>query len=283
MAEQPDSPGGQDSAPQAGTAAVRSGHAGRRQVSGWRAALTVMALAFGLCGLAAAAAGIVANVLPRQFTAAQARQIMGWETARRWRLDQAGKIFPASVPYQLPGAAINSGSQLGLTARRLGIARQAVCTRAADAAAARVLSRFGCSAVLRATYADSTSSLLVTVGIAQLRSSSAALTAATDISGPAASAGAVSLRPGLRAVSYPGTLAAAFGDGQRQLTGVASSGPYLILSAAGFADGRPQVQVLSDRYAAAEMTSFANGVADAVGAPLGALPAVPHCPAAPGC
>jgi len=262
---------------------VRSGHAGRRQVSGWRAALTVMALAFGLCGLAAAAAGIVANVLPRQFTAAQARQIMGWETARRWRLDQAGKIFPASVPYQLPGAAINSGSQLGLTARRLGIARQAVCTRAADAAAARVLSRFGCSAVLRATYADSTSSLLVTVGIAQLRSSSAALTAATDISGPAASAGAVSLRPGLRAVSYPGTLAAAFGDGQRQLTGVASSGPYLILSAAGFADGRPQVQVLSDRYAAAEMTSFANGVADAVGAPLGALPAVPHCPAAPGC
>jgi len=39
----------------------------------------------------------------------------------------------------------------------------------------------------------------------------------------------------------------------------------------------------SDSYADAEMTGFATGVADAVRAPLGAVPPSPQCPGAPGC
>jgi hypothetical protein len=55
------------------------------------------------------------------------------------------------------------------------------------------------------------------------------------------------------------------------------------MSTAGYADGRPRVQMSSDPYADTEMTSFAAGVADAVRAPLGAVPPTPQCPGAPGC
>lgn len=55
------------------------------------------------------------------------------------------------------------------------------------------------------------------------------------------------------------------------------------MSVAGYADGRPRVAVSSDAYAQDEMTSLANGVADAVSGPLGALPSPPSCPGAPGC
>jgi hypothetical protein len=84
-------------------------------------------------------------------------------------------------------------------------------------------------------------------------------------------------------VPFPATLARAFGDRQRQLSWAVSSGPYLIMSTAGYADGRPQVQMSSDSYSDQEMTSFATGVAEAVSAPLGAQPLPPRCPGAPGC
>jgi len=73
------------------------------------------------------------------------------------------------------------------------------------------------------------------------------------------------------------------GDRQRQLSWAVNDGPYLIMSAAGYADGRPRVPLSSDSYAAQEMTSVADGVAEAVALPLGALPATPSCPGIPGC
>jgi hypothetical protein len=282
VAVQPDFPDGEDAAPPAGGAAAGA-PAAVRAMSPWRRGLLLAALALGLCGLAASAAGVVSQVLPRHFTAVQARKIMAWEVARRWRVRQAGEIFPAAVPYQLPAAAVNSGSSLGLTARRVGIAPQTACRAATDRAAGRVLARFGCKTVLRATYVDSTGSMLVTVGVAQLPSNSAARSAAGDIlraPGPARGAG---LAPGVRTVAYGGTLASAFHARQRQMTQSEPDGPYLILWAAGFSDGRPRVPVSSDAYTEDEMSSFANGVADAVGDPLSATPSVPHCPGAPGC
>jgi hypothetical protein len=84
-------------------------------------------------------------------------------------------------------------------------------------------------------------------------------------------------------VAFPGTLSATFGSGHRQLSWAVSSGPYLILSTIGYADGMPREKVTTDSYVEAEMTSVADGVADAVGSPLGALPAPPTCPGAPGC
>ncbi len=245
--------------------------------SGWRRGLTVMALLVGTAGLAASAAGVSAQLLPRKFTAVQQQQILAWETAQRWRTMRADKIFPATVTYQLPGNALEASAQLPLTAYRVGIARQATCKAAADPAAATVLSANRCAAVLRATYADETDSMLVTIGVAVMPGTTAAKSAASELSA------GQQLHPGVEAVPFRGTLAGAFGDQQRQLSWAVSAGPYLIMSAVGYADGRPREQVSSDPYASQEMTSLADGVAHAVGEPLGAPPPPPRCPGGPGC
>lgn len=248
-----------------------------------RLGLTVAVLILALCGLAGSVVGIVNQFLPRSFTAAQQRQIMAWEMARRWRTTPAGKMFPTAVTYHVPGFALNSATDLALTAHRLGIGRQEGCAAATDQAAARILDPLGCTAVLRATYADSTGSMVVTVGVAVLPDMAAASAAMRDFSAAGGSRADSQTQPGLRPTAFADTLAAGFGTVQRQLFGDASDGPYLILSAAGFADGRPRVAMSSDAYADQEMSSFADGVAGAVGAPLSVRPPVPRCPGAPGC
>ena len=266
MAIEPKPPGTEGSAAPAG-----------RRRGGWRFGVTVLALLVGTAGLAASAAGVSAQLLPRRFTAHQQQQIIAWEWARRWRTLPAGEIFPASVTYQLPAGTLGAGSPLPLQAYRVGISRPANCTVASDPAAGRVLSADRCTALLRATSADETDSMLVTVGVAVMPGVSAAQAAAGELAngrGP---------QPGIRAAPFPSTLARAFGDRQRQLSWAVSSGPYLIMSTAGYADGRPRVQISSDPYADTEMTSFATGVADAVRTPLGAEPPSPQCPGAPGC
>ena len=250
--------------------------AGRRR-GGWGFGVALLALLVGTAGLAASAAGVSAQLLPRRFTAQQQQQIIAWEMARRWRTMPAGEIFPASVTYQMAAGSLGAGSPLPLQAYRIGISRPANCTVASDPAAARVLSADRCTALLRATYADETDSMLVTVGVAVMPGANAAEAAASQL------AGGRGPQPGVRAAPFPATLARAFGDRQRQLSWAVSSGPYLIMSTAGYADGRPRVQMSSDPYADTEMTSFATGVADAVRAPLGAVPASPQCPGAPGC
>ena len=304
QAEQPDRPEGEDGQqwPDDG-AAVPERPAGPQR-SRLRLGLTAAVLILALCGIAGSVIGMTNQLLPRRFTAVQQRQIMAWEMARRWRTTPAGKLFPAEVAYRLPGTALNSVSGIELMATRLGIARQEGCAAAADRAAAQILGRLGCTAMLRATYADPTDSMVVTVGVAVLPDKAAASAAAGDLSaagsvaagtspargsaaGGSVASGSVAsgsqLRPGIRPAAFPGTLAAGFGGAQRQLSWDTSDGPYLIMAAAGYADRRPRVLMSSDAYADQEMRSFADGVASAVGVPLGVLPAVPHCPGAPGC
>jgi hypothetical protein len=263
---QPEPPGDEGSA-----ALAASGR------SGWRRGLTVVALLLGTAGLAASAAGVSAQLLPRKFTAAQQQEIMAWETAGRWRTMSAGQIFPAAVAYQLPGDAFEAGKQLSMTAHLVGIARQATCQAASDPAAAAVLSADRCAAVLRATYADQTDSMLVTVGVAVMPGSTTARAVAGQLSA------GLQPHPGVRTMPFRDTLAQAFGDPQRQVSWAISAGPYVIMSTAGYADGRPREQVSSDPYASQEMTSFATGVASAVGGRLAAPPKAPRCPGAPGC
>jgi hypothetical protein len=248
----------------------------RRRHGGWRLGLTVLGLLAGTAGLAASAAGVSAQLLPRKFTPAEQQRIMAWETSGRWRTLPAGKIFPTSVTYQVPGVSFAAVTELPLVARRVGIAKQATCAAAADPAAAKVLTADRCAAIVRATYADETDSMLVTVGVAVLPSNNAARSAASQLSSG-------SPHPGVRVAPFGGTLAGKFTNRQRQLSWSMSEGPYLIMSTAGYSDGRPHVQESSDAYADQEMTKFANGVADAIGTPLGALPLPPHCPGGPGC
>jgi hypothetical protein len=240
-------------------------------------AATLTALFVGAAGLAVSAAGVSARLLPRAFTASQQQQIVGWEMTRRWRTLTAGQIFPETVAYQLPSGTLDGSSGLSLQAYRVGITRPTSCTAASDPAAAEVLGAGRCAALLRATYVDETDSMLVTVGVAVMPGAAAARTAASKLSGDPPP------EPGVAAAAFRSTLARGFGDRQRQLSLAVSSGPYLIMSSAGYADGRPRAQLSSDAYADQEMTSFAAGVAYAVGGPLGAAPRPPRCPGAPGC
>ncbi len=245
---------------------------------GRRLAAFAALLAAGLAGLAVSAVGIAHNLLPRQFTVAQRRQITTWELERRWRELPAGVIFPGSVSYTVPSGDLNSDSNLMLRARLLSISPDSACAMAVTGTAAQLLSKYGCTAAMRASYVDSSGSLVATVAVAVLPDTAAqhlvvqGLTGSGDIS--------TSL---VRALAVAGTPAASFGDEQRQLTTAIGTGPYVIISTAGFADGRHRVRLGADPYLDAEMSSLISGLASSAEQMLGkALPPV-VCPGAPGC
>ncbi|MCL2586263.1 MAG: hypothetical protein FWE35_27845 [Streptosporangiales bacterium] len=235
-----------------------------------------------LAGFAAAAVGVGIQVFPRHFSAAQQQQIMAWEVQGRWHDLPAARIFPSRISYAPPSVLNDIGSSLTLKADRLGVARQAPCRKATDPAAAAILARGGCQAVLRATFTDATDTYVATVGVAPLSSAGQAQDAQTEL-------GAKNLRmsdgraPGVRTASFPGTPASGFTDNRRQLSGSVVSGSYLVMYAVGYTDDRALVPVSSDSYAKAEMTSFARGVAASAADTLGTPPPPPHCPGAPGC
>jgi len=246
----------------------------RRKALSERKGLAIAAVVFGIAGLVASLVGLIGQARPRQLSAVQQQKIMAWEVASRWRTWPAGRIFPGSARYPLTWTLFEANSRLILSAHRAGIARQSTCAAALDSALARALDRHGCETVLRATFTDSTGSFVATVGVVIMHGKAPAVSSL-----PAGH----KLAPGVRAVPFRGTLAARFGNRQRQMTGASAHGPYLILYTAGYADGRERDHVSSNPYASSEMTDLAAGLARDIGRPLGAAPPVPRCPGAPGC
>jgi hypothetical protein len=266
----------------------RSAGSGGRRVRARRAA-AVIALILGLAGFAVAAFGVAVQLLPRQFTASQQRQIEAWEVMRRWHTMPAGKIFPASVSYQLPARVLQDTVPLSLDAIRVSIAPQeSDCVKAVTSEpAAATLHRNRCEAVLRATYVDATRSYVMTVGVAVLPNAVAATSADSGLTTPRLAVARQAsiqrqLPGGVLLVRFRGADAGRY-DYHRQISASFAAGPYLVMYAAGYADGRPRVPVAQDKYSDAEMTSMAEGVARTVAHTLAASPAPPHCPGAPGC
>jgi hypothetical protein len=252
-----------------------------------RSTVAVAVAVIGVIGLLAGIAGVVVRLLPRHFSAAQQQAITAWEMGNRWRQLSAGQIFPSTVSYTPPAAIDDLGSGLSLTARRIGIARQASCSSASspvatDSAAATVLARGGCQAVLRATYTDDTDSYVVTVGVAVFPSTAKAASARQQLDSSTLSLGK-GRAPGVSTVPFTRTPAASFTDARRQIASNVAEGPYLVMYAIGYADSRPLVPVSADSYTDAEMTSLGSGVAEEIASVLGSAPAAPHCPGAPGC
>jgi len=84
--------------------------------------LLVIGLAAGLAGLVLSAGAAAIQFLPRNFSSAQRQQIMAWEIGKRWRSWPAGRIFPSSIGYHLPGSAFGGGGShfcLGASLARL--------------------------------------------------------------------------------------------------------------------------------------------------------------------
>ena len=254
-----------------------------------RRVAAILALILGLVGFAVSMTGVAIQLLPRQFTAGQQRQIEAWEVMRRWQTMPAGQIFPASVSYQLSAGVLQDAAPLNLDALRVSIApQQSDCAKAVTSAAAgAVLRRNGCQAVLRATYVDATRSYVMTVGVAVLPTAAAAASAASELSQAHLAAardavGATRLQAGVLVVRFRGAAARLY-DYSRQISASFTAGPYVVMYAAGYSDSRPRVPVAEDPYSDKEMTSMAQGVAQSVANTLAASPAPPHCPGAPGC
>jgi hypothetical protein len=119
---------------------------------------------------------------------------------------------------------------------------------------------------------------VITVGVAVLGGAGQASAAAAAIN---ATRGTV--KPGVESAAFAGTPAGSFGNGQRQLTVSQPAGPYVIMYAAGYADGRPQVAIGDDNYARSEMTAAAQGIENSVIKTLATPPPTPHCPGTQGC
>jgi hypothetical protein len=245
---------------------------------GFGATAALVAAIFGGIGLVVSLTGLAIQMLPRHFSATQQRQIVAWEVSKRWRTLPAGEIFPATVRYPLSASVLDDLTPVPLQAARVGIAPQATCAAGTDQAAARVLDARGCQALLRASYTDESATYVVTVGVAVLGTSAQATAAAAALNKATASP-----QPGVDAASFVGTPAGSFGNGQRQLTGSEAAGPYVIMYAAGYADGRPRVPIGNDTYAQGEMAAAAQGVQQSVASTLGAPPPAPHCPGTSGC
>lgn len=254
---------------------------------GRRRAATLVVLLLAVAGLVVSAVGIADQVLPRQFTATQQHQIESWEIASRWQELTAAQIFPATVTYSLSAATLQDTMPLSLDAVRVGIAPQSTCARGVTTAAvAAVLRRSGCKAVLRATYVDATKSYILTIGVAVLPTASAAQDAGQGLTqtrlASRESGHATQLAPGVLVVRFRGGTSALY-DYSRQIAANFTTGPYVVMYAAGYADSRPQVQVSEDPYSDLEMTSLATGVAQTIARRLNVPAAVPHCPGALEC
>jgi hypothetical protein len=251
-----------------------------------RRLVAIVFAVIGLCGLAVAAVGVRGQLKPRIFTTAQQARIQAWEVAQRWRTTAKSRIFPPVIGYTLPSAPGTKGHPLKLSARRLAIAPQASCVHAAGGSKRFMsfLAADGCTALLRSAYADSTSSLVVTAGIAVLKDEASAVAVAEFLTGGAAAGqGGAARQLVLSPVRVSGTPAAINGYPQRQLSWAVAAGPYLVMTTVGYADGRPRVTVSSDAYIYQEMTRLASGVAVRIAAPLGKTPPIPRCPGVPSC
>jgi hypothetical protein len=184
-----------------------------------------------------------------------------------------------SLHYEL-SSALGVDLNLQLTADRIGIANQASCAAATDpAAVGAALARNGCEAMLRATYVDGTDSYVIIVGVAAMPGSAQVNAAERELAGVVGGSNGA----GVRTVPVAGSLAAAFTDSRRQLSGSMPAGPYLVFYAIGYTDGRPSVPVTADGYADAEMTAAGAGVAQAVASQVGKSVPPPTCPGTPGC
>jgi hypothetical protein len=192
------------------------------------AALGLSAAGVGFAGIAQATARSV-QPLREATLSVDAQRFTFDRTA--WRAVPLDQVFPP-VYHTIAGSAMQ-GARRDYT--RIGVAPAADCRAAFDPDLARLLSAHPCGPVLRVDYTDATRTMVATVGLAVLGTGpsdeldvNAATVAPHD-----------DLRP--RAVAFPGTPAAGFGDAQRVAFHVlASAGaPVVGFAAVGFSDGRP--------------------------------------------
>jgi hypothetical protein len=213
------------------------------------------------CLVVAGVTGAAARTdLTRKPTAAELSAAAAVAEANRWRTWPSGQIFPAELGY-----STNLLTQEN--AQRVGIAPATACAGGLDASLRGLAVRDGCRAVLRATYVDQLQGVVYTLGVVAFASPRRA---AAFIRGLAQ---APSDNTGLSALAFAGTASATFTDPARQVATSRQGGPYVLLTVAGYADGRPAAATLQRR--ASDFTPATQLAAEVI-TPL-TVPAVVNC------
>ncbi|MER5885807.1 hypothetical protein ABT160_18395 [Streptomyces sp. NPDC001941] len=155
-------------------------------------------------------------------------------TRTLWHSAPVDSLFPRTL--QGKGAGPGGADRVWT---RVAAAPDGPCSGALDPLLATVLKPVGCTRVVRATYADATSSSVTTVGLVFTQGDAAAMTALRDRFAHESLDERTDLMP--RAFAVPGTVAETFGDAQRASwrISVLTDVPVVVYAVSGFADGRP--------------------------------------------
>jgi len=187
-----------------------------------------------------ALAGAVINQRPRDPAPPADGSPEAFALARNvWRNTPVNRLFPPTLtePDGGPGGADRSWS-------RIGVSAPAGCAGAFDPLLQQVLAPAGCVKLLRATYVDSTSTTVTTVGLLVASGEVATMKALNQRWTSQHLGERTDLLP--LPVAFPGTAAARFGPRQRGSWAVQVSAdlPFAVYAVSGFADGRtvPQPQ-----------------------------------------
>ncbi|WP_235981217.1 hypothetical protein [Streptomyces albidus (ex Kaewkla and Franco 2022)] len=205
------------------------------------AAAACLVLGVGLIGGAAAGMTWLTDDPGDQATAQEV-----FDNARTmWHSKSVDEIFPRELKGV--GAGPGGADRQWL---RVAVAPDGNCRNAFDPLLAKALSPVGCSRLLRATYADETTSSVTTVGLVFTRSDDAGMRSLRKRFAVENLSERTDLMP--RPYAARGTVAADFGDAQRAswTVRVLAEAPVVAYAVTGFADGR----VVSDPQAAAEAT-----------------------------
>jgi hypothetical protein len=226
-------------------------------------AAACLVVGLGLVGGAIAGAVITHSPQPPQPVADGSPA--AFATARDvWRDTPVDGLFPPTVAAKDagPGGADRSWT-------RIGVAAPANCTGAFDPLLRQVLAPVGCARLLRATYVDSTSTTVTTVGLLVASGQAPAMNALNKRWTGQHLGERTDLLP--KAVAFPRTPAAHFGDRQRGSWDVQVSPdlPFVVYAVSGFADGRaaspPQPAGKADAQGATTPAAQAGLGFDAVG------------------
>ena len=150
-----------------------------------------------------------------------------------WRNTPVNQLFPPTV------SAKNAGpGGADRTWTRVGVAAPAGCAGAFDPPLSQALAPVGCLKLLRASYVDSTSTTVTTVGVVVASGQAAAMSALNRRWTGRHLGERTDLVP--RPVAFPGTPTAHFGAPQRGSWDVQISAdlPFVVYAVSGFADGR---------------------------------------------
>ncbi|MEV0264079.1 hypothetical protein AB0I49_22440 [Streptomyces sp. NPDC050617] len=213
---------------------VPPGHgSGERQPHGrgrLRALVAVLCLVLGLGLLGGAAAG---SLLGGEAGAESAAEVMYEQGGARWRTAPVDAIFPPALRGD--GAGPGGADR---TWRRIAVAPDSGCAGAFDPLLAKALAPVGCARLLRATYADATTTSVTTVGLLVTKADAGQMGALQRRFEDEGLSERRDLLP--RPYAAKDTAAAGFGDAQRaswQIK-IRTDTPVVLYAVTGFADGR---------------------------------------------